>query len=99
MALLPVPADRGVSLVLPDAGLFHRLDLGDRRQSVVKVAFVVGVVAGPLLAVLVPGLDILIAGLGGGTLAYLFDRYVIRRGSSSVSAEQQKMTPQAEEVV
>lgn len=69
------------------------------RQSVVKVAFVVGVVAGPLLAVLVPGLDILIAGLGGGTLAYLFDRYVIRRGSSSVNAEQQKMTPQAEEVV
>ncbi|MEC9461684.1 MAG: branched-chain amino acid ABC transporter permease, partial [Pseudomonadota bacterium] len=69
------------------------------RQSVVKVAFVVGVVAGPVLAVLVPGFDILIAGLGGGTLAYLFDRYVIRRGRRSASAEEQKMAPQAEEVV
>lgn len=69
------------------------------RQSVVQVAFVVGVVAGPVLAVLVPGFDILIAGLGGGTLAYLFDRYVIRRGRRSASAEEQKMAPQAEEVV
>ncbi|MBB5276464.1 putative branched-subunit amino acid permease [Rhizobium rosettiformans] len=69
------------------------------RQSVVKVAFVVGVVAGPVLAVLVPGFDILIAGLGGGTLAYFFDRYVIRRGRRSASAEEQKMAPQAEEVV
>ncbi|MBC2773799.1 AzlC family ABC transporter permease [Rhizobium sp. AQ_MP] len=69
------------------------------RQTVVKVAFVVGVVAGPLLAVLVPGFDILIAGLGGGTLAYLFDRYVIRRGETSVAPEEQTVKPQPEEVV
>ncbi|GEO84935.1 hypothetical protein GCM10007920_26570 [Ciceribacter naphthalenivorans] len=49
------------------------------RHSVVRVAFVIGVLAGPLLAVLTPGIDILIAGIGGGTLAYLIDRYVMRR--------------------
>ncbi|KPF44182.1 AzlC family ABC transporter permease [Rhizobium sp. AAP43] len=68
------------------------------RQSVVKVAFVVGVVAGPLLAVLVPGFDILIAGLGGGTVAYLFDRYVIRKGQSS-GAERGEGPGQPEEAV
>jgi predicted branched-subunit amino acid permease len=49
------------------------------RHSVVKIAFVIGVVAGPLLAVVTPGFDILIAGIGGGTLAYLIDRFVVRR--------------------
>lgn len=53
------------------------------RQSVVKVAFIVGAVSGPLLAVMMPGFDILVAGLGGGTLAYLFDRFVIRAGKST----------------
>ncbi|MCM2293613.1 AzlC family ABC transporter permease [Allorhizobium sp. BGMRC 0089] len=48
------------------------------RQSVVKIAFVIGVLAGPLLAVLMPGFDILVAGLGGGTVAYLIDRFFIR---------------------
>lgn len=52
------------------------------RHSVVKIAFVIGVVAGPLLAVLTPGFDILIAGIGGGTLAYLIDRFVVRRRSA-----------------
>jgi len=68
------------------------------RQSVVKVAFVVGVVAGPLLATLVPGFDILIAGLGGGTLAYLFDRYAIRGGKAQAPAEPMKDEP-VEELV
>jgi predicted branched-subunit amino acid permease len=68
------------------------------RQSVVKVAFVVGVVAGPSLAVLVPGFDILIAGLGGGTLAYLFDRYVIR-GRQSAPSDEPPKDQQLEEVV
>ena len=48
------------------------------RQSVVRIAFVIGVVAGPLLAVVAPGFDILIAGIGGGTLAYLIDRFFVR---------------------
>ncbi|MCM2397604.1 AzlC family ABC transporter permease [Rhizobium sp. S95] len=48
------------------------------RHSVVKIAFVVGVIGGPLLALVAPGFDILIVGLGGGTLAYLLDRYVVR---------------------
>ncbi|MBB4005924.1 AzlC family ABC transporter permease [Allorhizobium taibaishanense] len=49
------------------------------KQRVVKIAFVIGIVSGPLLAVLLPGFDILIAGLGGGTLAYLIDRQMRRR--------------------
>lgn len=48
------------------------------HQSVVKIAFVIGLVSGPLLALAVPGFDILIAGLGGGTVAYLIDRYLVR---------------------
>ena len=47
------------------------------RQPVLKLAFVIGVVGGPLLALLIPGFDVLVAGIGGGTLAYLADRYVI----------------------
>ncbi|MNL69157.1 hypothetical protein D3C87_1939770 [compost metagenome] len=34
----------------------------------------IGIVGGPILALLTPGLDILLAGIGGGTLAYLIDR-------------------------
>ncbi|MBW9087597.1 AzlC family ABC transporter permease [Rhizobium wenxiniae] len=45
------------------------------RQFVVKLAFIIGIVAGPLLALVVPQFDVLIAGLGGGTVAYLIDRY------------------------
>lgn len=56
------------------------------RHSVVKIAFVIGVVAGPLLAVVTPGFDILIAGIGGGTLAYLIDRFVVRRRAGAVAS-------------
>lgn len=69
------------------------------RQSVVKVAFIVGAVAGPLLALVAPGFDILIAGLGGGTLAYLFDRYVIRKDRPHMAEKEQDAQAQAEEVV
>lgn len=69
------------------------------RQSVVKVAFVVGVISGPLLAVLVPGFDILIAGLGGGTLAFLFDRYVIRKGGKSADVSVTHGPAPSEEVI
>jgi hypothetical protein len=48
------------------------------RQVVVRLAFVIGVVAGPLMALLAPGFDVLYAGIGGGTVAYLVDRYWIR---------------------
>ncbi|MDP9838018.1 putative branched-subunit amino acid permease [Neorhizobium huautlense] len=43
-------------------------------QPVVKIAFVIGIVAGPTLALIVPGFDVLVAGIGGGTVAYLIDR-------------------------
>lgn len=48
------------------------------RQTVVRLAFVIGVVSGPLVAMLAPGFDVLYAGIGGGTVAYLVDRYWIR---------------------
>jgi predicted branched-subunit amino acid permease len=48
-------------------------------QPVVKLAFVIGIVAGPTLALVVPGFDVLVAGIGGGTVAYLIDRYRRRK--------------------
>ncbi|CAD7023418.1 branched-chain amino acid ABC transporter permease [Pseudorhizobium endolithicum] len=48
------------------------------RQAVVKLAFIIGVAAGPLMAVISPGFDVLYAGIGGGTAAYLIDRIWIR---------------------
>lgn len=53
------------------------------RHSVVRLAFVVGAIGGPLMALLSPGFDILISGIGGGTLAYLFDRFWTRRPPAS----------------
>jgi predicted branched-subunit amino acid permease len=52
---------------------------GTARHSVVKVAFVIGIIGGPLFAILTPQFDILIAGVGGGTLAYVIDRLWIRK--------------------
>jgi predicted branched-subunit amino acid permease len=49
------------------------------KQVVVKLAFVIGVVLGPLMALVAPQFDVLIAGIGGGTVAYLIDRYRRRR--------------------
>lgn len=49
------------------------------RQPLLKLAFVIGVIGGPVLALVVPGFDILIAGIGGGTLAYAADRFVRHR--------------------
>lgn len=48
------------------------------RQLVTKIAFAVGVFGGPLMAIIAPEFDILIAGIGGGTLAYLIERYLVR---------------------
>jgi predicted permease len=50
-------------------------------QPVVRLAFVIGLVAGPTLALVAPGFDVLIAGIGGGTVAYLIDRR--RRGRAA----------------
>lgn len=55
------------------------------RQPVVKFAFIIGVISGPLLALVVPQFDVLIAGIGGGTIAYLADRY--RRHRQQIAAE------------
>ncbi|MFN7093166.1 MAG: AzlC family ABC transporter permease [Allorhizobium sp.] len=69
------------------------------RQTVVKVGFIVGAVSGPLLALVMPGFDILVAGLGGGTLAYLFDRYAIRGGQKQATVAIAEPSAQTDEVV
>lgn len=55
------------------------------RHSVVKVAFVLGVFLGPAFALVSPEFDIVFAGIGGGTLAYLVDRFVVRRRKPPVA--------------
>ena len=49
------------------------------RHSVVRLAFIVGVIMGPVMALIEPRFDILYAGIGGGTAAYLVDRFFIRK--------------------
>lgn len=58
------------------------------RHTVVKIAFIIGIISGPLLALITPGFDILIAGVGGGTLAYAIDRYAIRARAKPTLAEE-----------
>lgn len=56
------------------------------REPVVRIAFVMGVVLGPVMAWLTPGFDLLYAGIGGGTVAYLIDRYRRRHGMKAGGA-------------
>jgi predicted branched-subunit amino acid permease len=53
------------------------------RQPVVKLAFVIGVVMGPVLALVTPEFDVLYAGIGGGSVAYLIDRVRRKRLAAS----------------
>jgi predicted branched-subunit amino acid permease len=56
-------------------------------QPVVRIAFAAGIVLGPVLALVAPDFDVLYAGLGGGTIAYLIDRYRrSRKAGRSVEA-------------
>ncbi len=55
-------------------------------QPVVKIAFVIGIVAGPTFALVAPGFDVLIAGIGGGSAAYLIDRHRRRKAHSKKEA-------------
>lgn len=59
------------------------------RQAVVRLAFIIGVVAGPLMALVEPGFDVLYAGIGGGTLAYLIDRFLIRGRKQTQRAKEE----------
>ena len=56
-------------------------------QPVVRLAFVIGVILGPLLALVSPQFDVLYAGIGGGTLAYLVDRFRRKRQSARRAVE------------
>ncbi|SIQ00792.1 Predicted branched-chain amino acid permease (azaleucine resistance) [Rhizobium sp. RU20A] len=55
------------------------------RQRVIHVALVVGLIVGPIATILAPELDILIAGLVGGTLAWAIER-AMRQRSMRASA-------------
>ena len=55
------------------------------RHAVVRIAFVIGVIAGPLFALIEPEFDVLYAGIGGGTLAYLIDRALRRKREKSAA--------------
>lgn len=58
------------------------------RQPLLKIAFVIGAVGGPLLALVAPGFDVLIAGIGGGTLAWLIDRRLRRTKAARATADE-----------
>lgn len=49
------------------------------RHAVVRLAFLIGVVGGPAMALVEPQFDVLYVGVGGGTLAYGIDRLWLRR--------------------
>lgn len=59
------------------------------RQAVLRIAFLIGLAGGPLMALVSPGFDVLYAGIGGGTIAYLIDRYWIRGGRAVLDEEKQ----------
>ncbi|OLP55487.1 AzlC family protein [Rhizobium rhizosphaerae] len=44
------------------------------RQRVIPVALVIGLFIGPFAALAVPDFDILVSGIGGGTLAWMIER-------------------------
>ncbi|MBR0555725.1 AzlC family ABC transporter permease [Ciceribacter sp. L1K23] len=58
------------------------------RQPLLKLAFVIGAVGGPVLALVAPGMDILIAGIGGGTLAWVIDRQIRRSKAARVAPDE-----------
>ena len=51
---------------------------GAARHVVVRLAFIIGLIGGPLMALIEPDFDVLYAGIGGGTLAYAVERFWIR---------------------
>lgn len=67
------PAVAGVLFFLTPV-YFNASIWASARQPVVQIAFVMGVILGPTLALVTPQFDVLCAGLGGGTAAYLIDR-------------------------
>ncbi|MBD0416314.1 AzlC family ABC transporter permease [Oryzicola mucosus] len=69
---LPPAVAAALFLITP---IYFLLSLwGSARERASHVAMVVGIVLGPLLHLVVPGFDLLIAGTVGGGIAYLFHR-------------------------
>jgi len=59
---------------------------GSARESASHFAMVFGIVLGPVFHVLTPGFDLLLAGVTGGSAAYLLHRIVGRRRTEKGAA-------------
>ncbi len=59
---------------------------GSARESASHLAMVFGIVLGPVFHVLTPGFDLLLAGVTGGSAAYLLHRIVGRRRTEKGAA-------------
>ncbi len=53
---------------------------GSAKELASKAAMVFGLILGPIFHILVPGFDLLAAGVTGGLAAFLLHRFVARRG-------------------
>ncbi|WP_377288535.1 AzlC family ABC transporter permease [Rhizobium sp. SG2393] len=56
------------------------------RQRVIHVALVVGLIMGPVATLLAPEIDILITGIGGGTIAWAIERAMRQREGRKLAA-------------
>lgn len=72
-ASLPPAASAALFLLTP---MYFLTSLwGSARESAQHVAMATGLVLGPVCHILVPGFDLLIGGVAGGAIAYLWHRF------------------------
>ena len=75
-----LPAFVTLGLVFVNPLYFMLVFAADLRDRMKALALVIGALLGPLLHLLTPDWGLLLAGLLGGSLAYLIDRGLKRRG-------------------
>ncbi|MBJ3774072.1 AzlC family ABC transporter permease [Acuticoccus mangrovi] len=75
------PAVVAAALIFLTPNYFIMALWGSARASADKIALGTGLVLGPLCATVVPGADLLVAGLVGGTFAYIVQRIISARRS------------------
>lgn len=77
---LPPAASAALLLLTP---MYFLTSLwGSARETAGLVAMVIGLVLGPVMHVLVPGFDLLVAGVLGGGLAFIFHIFSRRRSAT-----------------
>ncbi len=80
-ARVPPPVAAGMVFLTP---IYFFLSLLETSQNIAdRSAVLVGVLLGPLLFLLVPGLDLVLTGLIGGTACYGFMKWRQKRGGGS----------------